>query len=144
MSWGSMLPDPLEACTFGAPLGSRSVFILDPRLNFVIKRHKWKGKVQLNAQFSLCGLRNSKLLVTKSFIEKFNDVFFTAQRRFFHSMVKKITFYKLYMQVYMFHKRSINFVIYEKEKELQNASRFEMDFLLNFAMCSFDFIAFKD
>ena len=44
----------------------------------------------------------------------------------------------------MIHKRSINFVIHEKEKELQNASRFEMDFLLNFAMCSFDFIAFKD
>ena len=44
----------------------------------------------------------------------------------------------------MFHKRSINFVIHEKEKELQNASRFEMDFLLNFAMCLFDFIAFKD
>ena len=59
-------------------------------------------------------------------------------------MVKKITFYKLYMWVYMIHKRSINFIIHEEEKELQNASRFEMDFLLNFAMCSFDFIAFKD
>ena len=59
-------------------------------------------------------------------------------------MVKKITFYKLYMWVYMIHKRSINFVIHEKEKELQNASRFEMDFLLSFAMCLFDFIAFKD
>ena len=44
----------------------------------------------------------------------------------------------------MFHKRSINFVIGAKEKQLQNAPRFEMDFLLNFAMCSFDFIAFKD
>ena len=45
----------------------------------------------------------------KEKFEKFNDVFFTAQhkmscfeiqqrqRRFFHSMVKKITFYELYM-----------------------------------------------
>ena len=53
--------------------------------------------------------KDSKLLLTKSSFEKFNDVFFTAQRkmsyfeiqqrqrRFFHSMVKKITFYKLYM-----------------------------------------------
>ena len=68
-----------------------------------------QAKVQLSAQFSFYGLRNSKLLVTKSSFEKFNDVFFTAQRkmscfeilqrqrRFFHSMVKKITFYKLYM-----------------------------------------------
>ena len=44
----------------------------------------------------------------------------------------------------MFHKRSINFVIGAKEKQLQNAPRFEMDFLLNFAMGSFNFIAFKD
>ena len=65
----------------------------------------------------------------KSSFEKFNDLFFKAQRkmscfeiqqrqrRFFHSMVKKITFYELYMQVYMFHKRSINFVIGTKGKQ---------------------------
>ena len=28
----SMFPDPLEAYAFGARLGDRSVFILDPRL----------------------------------------------------------------------------------------------------------------
>ena len=44
----------------------------------------------------------------------------------------------------MFHKRSINFVIGAKEKQIQNAPRLEMDFLLDFAMCSFNFIAFKD
>ena len=42
----------------------------------------------------------------------------------------------------MFHKRSINFVIGAKKKIITKCD--EMDFLLNFAMCSFDFIAFKD
>ena len=41
----------------------------------------------------------------------------------------------------MFHKRSINFVIGAKKKKITKSD--EMDFLLNFAMCSFDFIAFK-
>ena len=42
----------------------------------------------------------------------------------------------------MFHKRSINFVIGAKKKKKITKCD-EMDFLLNFAMCSFDFIAFK-
>ena len=38
----------------------------------------------------------------------------------------------------MFHRRFINFFSGAKEK-LQNVLRFEMDFVLNFAMCSANF-----
>ena len=41
----------------------------------------------------------------------------------------------------MFHKRFMNFVIDTKEKK-QNTTRFEMDFVLDFAMCSSDFTCF--
>ena len=34
ISWGSMLPDP--AGRFGACLGNRSVFVLDPRLEVAV------------------------------------------------------------------------------------------------------------
>ena len=46
-----MPPDPLEACALGAPLGNRSVFILDPRLfltYFVVRRGRflsWKKMI---------------------------------------------------------------------------------------------------
>ena len=42
----------------------------------------------------------------------------------------------------MFHKRFITSVIGAEER-LQNAPRFEMDFLLSFAICSSDFTCFK-
>ena len=42
----------------------------------------------------------------------------------------------------MFQKRCLNFVFAVKER-LQSAPRFEVDFVLNFAMCSSDFPCFR-
>ena len=42
----------------------------------------------------------------------------------------------------MFQKRCLNFVFAVKER-LQSAPRFEVDFVLNFAMCSSDFPGFR-
>ena len=56
MSWGSMPPDPLEVCTFGAPLGSWSVFILDPRLmiiHYTSKQRKMKFKPRIKLNYNI-------------------------------------------------------------------------------------------
>ena len=74
---------------------------------FFFKRHEWKGKVQLNAHFSFCRLR--KAVGYEIVLREIQRCFLHCaaqmpcfeiqqrQRRFFHSMVKKITFYELYM-----------------------------------------------
>ena len=43
----------------------------------------------------------------------------------------------------MFHRRFINFSLRRLREKLQNVPRFEMDFVLNFAMCSADFTCFN-
>ena len=51
-----MPPDPLEACTFSAPLGSRSVFILDPRLmiiHYTSKQRKMKFKPRIKLNYNI-------------------------------------------------------------------------------------------
>ena len=42
----------------------------------------------------------------------------------------------------LFHRRFIDIVIGTKKNYKNNAPRFKMDFLLNFAMCSADFASF--
>lgn len=47
-------PPPLEACTFDARLGNRSVFILDPRLvsvRFAKASHIWNLTFALSSLF---------------------------------------------------------------------------------------------
>ena len=51
-----MPPDPLEVCTFGAPLGSWSVFILDPRLmiiHYTSKQRKMKFKPRIKLNYNI-------------------------------------------------------------------------------------------
>ena len=51
-----MPPDPLEVCTFGAPLGSWSVFILDPRLmiiHYTSKQGKMKFKPRIKLNYNI-------------------------------------------------------------------------------------------
>ena len=48
------------------------------------------------------------------------------------------------MYFYMFHRRFINFSLRRLREKLQNVPRFEMDFVLNFAMCSADFTCVND
>ena len=51
-----MPPDPLEVCTFGAPLGSWSVFILDPRLmiiHYTSKQTKMKFKPRIKLNYNI-------------------------------------------------------------------------------------------
>ena len=67
----------------------------------ILKRHKWKGKVQNNAQFP----------------------FYGHKKGFCHEIVCRGRF--------------LHFDIRAKEKP-QNVLRFEIDFMLNFAMCSAD------
>ena len=71
-----------------------------------------------------------KLIQGSEVFEDFSSTFLTLNGQ--ENYVFKKTF------MYVFQKRCLSFV-FAVEERLQNAARFEVDFLLNFAMCSSDF-----
>ena len=121
--------------------------------NTPLKDKKWKEKVQKNAQLSFCGgreafhqeivlrgiqpcffSRRSAWSVLKcNHFAKFSGTFWTLwtrKLRFWWGILVSI-FKSLTDVLYIF-------LLCAKEKS-QNAPLFEMDFVLNFAMCSTDF-----
>ena len=94
-----------------------------------------------------------KLSIKKPSFEEFNLVFFTAERMvcfemqprqrsfswifryIFHSVVKKITSFKGNLCIYKCFIDVLYIFFFAAKEKLQNAPRFKMDFVLNFAMC---------
>ena len=107
-----------------------------PKFHIFFKRHKWKGKVQLNAHFSFCRVR--KAVGYEIVLREIQRCFLhgAAQNVLFWNSTKAAKVFSLYGQE--------NYVLRIVYVAIHNAPRFEMDFLLSFAMCSFNFIAFKD
>ena len=76
---------------------------------------------------SFLSVEEGKLFIKKSSFREFNLVFFRY---------KKITFLKGNLCI---SQSFYTFLFFGAKRKLQNALRFEMDFVLNFSMCSADF-----
>ena len=88
-------------------------------------------------------VEEGKLFIKKSSFEEFKLVFFTAERMVCFEMQPRQRSFLLNFQVHFAlygqeNRRFMHFFFGAKEK-LQNAPRFEMDFLLNFDLCSAEF-----
>ena len=123
-----------------------------------IHRQKTKnGMRKFKGMLSFLFVEEGKLFIKKSSFEEFNLVFFTAERMICFEMQPRqrnfllnfqvhfalygrenYVFEREFMYLEIFHRRFMHFFFGAKEK-LQNAPRFEMDFVLNLDMWSADF-----
>ena len=123
--------------------------------NTPLKDKKWKEKVKKNAQLSFCGRREAfhqEILlrgIQSCFLHDGSLVCVEMQPRqwsfcwifryIFHSLAKKITFMKANLCIFKCLIDVLLIFFFGAKEKLQNVPRFEMDFALNFAVCSADF-----
>ena len=137
---------PSEGYPFSTKLVPRDHHAVVTRfLHFKVKTKNGKRKFKRTLEFLF--VDEGKLFIKKSSFEEFNLVFFTAERmvcfkcnqgsyfqvRFAPYGQENYVFEREFMHVYSY------IFFFGAEEKLQNAPRFEMDFVLNFAMWTTDF-----
>ena len=111
-----------------------------------LKDKKWKKKIQKRAQFSFCGGREAfhQEIVLRGIqsalkCNQGSEVFSEFSGTFCTLWPSKIMFLKGNLCIYKCFINVLYIFFFGAREKVQNAPRFEMNFLLNFAMCSADF-----
>ena len=124
--------------------------------NTPLKDKKWKKKVQKNAQLSFCGGREAfhQEIVLRGIQPCFlhrgaHGLFWKATKAAKLLLNFQVHFFALYGQdnyflkgnlcILNFFKDILQIFLFSANEKFQKVPRFEMDFVLNFAMCSVDF-----
>ena len=116
--------------------------------NTPLKDKKWKEEVQKNAQLSFCGGREAfhQEIVLRGIQPCFllemqprQWSFCWIFRYILHFMAKTITFFEGNLCIFKCFIGVLQLFLFGTNEKLQNVPWFDMDFVLNFAMCSADF-----